>query len=92
LQQQLKTQKLKTFLELSSKIYLDLVNFFYGNIKFNGGLLKSSVEGFQMEITKQAWMDVAGLRQSGAQVRNGELFSGAPKVHVELHGQWKLDE
>jgi len=45
-----------------------------------------------MEITKQAWMDVAGLRQSGAQVRNGELFSGAPKVHVELHGQWKLDE
>ena len=63
LEQHLKTQKLKTFLELSGKVYPDLVKVFYANLKFNNGVLKSSVKGVEMEITMQTWKDVAGIRQ-----------------------------
>ena len=72
LEQHLKAQKLKTFLELSSKVYPDLVKVFYANLKFSNGILKKSVKGVEMEITRQTWKDVAGLRQRGVQVRKGE--------------------
>jgi len=68
----LKAQKLKIFLELSGKMYLDLVKVFYANLKFSNGILKTSVKGVEMEITRQTWKDVAGLRQKGMQVRKGE--------------------
>jgi len=42
LEQHLKTKKLKTFLELSSKVYPDFVKVFYANLKFSNGILKSS--------------------------------------------------
>ena len=53
-------------------MYPDLVKVFYANLKFSNGVLKSSVKGVEMEITRQAWKDVAGLRQRGVQVRKGE--------------------
>ena len=55
------------------KIYPDLVKVFYANLKFNNGILKSSVKGVEMEITRQTWKDVAGLRQMGVQVQKGEI-------------------
>jgi len=73
LEQHLKAKKLKTFLELSGKVYPDLVKVFYANLKFNNGILKTSVKGVEMEITRQIWKDVADLRQRGVQVRKGEL-------------------
>jgi len=50
---------------------LDLVKVFYTNLKFNNGILKSSVKGVDMEITRQTWKDVAALRQKGVQIRKG---------------------
>ena len=32
----------------------------------------SYVKGVNMEITRQTWKDVAGLRERGVQVRKGE--------------------
>ena len=52
LEQYLKAQKLKTFLELSGKVYADLVKVFCANLKFSNGVLKSSVKGVEMEITR----------------------------------------
>jgi len=72
LEQHLKAQKLKTFLELSGKVYPDLVKVFYANLKFNNEILKTSVKGVEMEITRKTWKDVVGLRQRGVQVRKGE--------------------
>jgi len=72
LEQHLKAKNWKTFLELLGKVYPDLVKVFYANLKFSNGILKSSVKGVEMEITRQTWKDVAGLRQRGVQVRKGE--------------------
>ena len=72
LEQHLKYQKLKTFLELSGKIYPNLVKVFYAYLKFNNYILKSSAKGVDMEITRQTWKDVVGLRQKGVQVLKGE--------------------
>jgi len=82
LEQHLKGKKLKTFLELSGKVYPDLVNVFYANLKFSNGILKTSVKGVEMEITRQTGNDVVGLRQSGVQVRKGETsaVNGFKKV------------
>ena len=74
LEQHLKSQKLKIFVELSHKIYPHLVKVFYENLKFRNDILKSSVKGVDMEITRQTWKDVAGLRQRGVQVRKGETI------------------
>ena len=63
---------MKTFLELSGKMYPNLAKVFYANLKFRDGVLKSSVKGVDMEITRQTWKDVAHLRQKGVQVRKGE--------------------
>ena len=53
-------------------MYPDLVKVFYANLKFRDGVLKSSVKGVDMEITRQTWKDVAHLRQKGVQVCKGE--------------------
>jgi len=74
LKQHLKTQKLNTFLELLGKVYPDLVKMFYVNLKFNNGILKTSIKGLEMEITRQTWKDMVGLRQRGVQVRKGETI------------------
>ena len=63
--QQLKHQKLKSFLELSGKIYLDLVKVFFTYLEFKNDVLLSSIEGVQMEINKRAWKDVVGLKSRG---------------------------
>jgi len=63
LEQHLKSKKLKTFIELLGKIYLDLVKVFYAILKFNNGILKSSVKGVEMEITRKTWKNVTSLRQ-----------------------------
>jgi len=52
--QQLKHQKLKTFLELSMKIYPDLVKVFFTNLEFKNDVLLSSIKGVHMEINKKA--------------------------------------
>jgi len=72
LNQHFKAQKLKTFLELLGKVYSDLVKVFNANLKFSNDILKLSVKGVEMEITRQTWKDVDGLRQRGVQVRKGE--------------------
>ena len=51
-------------------MYLDLVKVFYANLKFSNGILKTSVKGVEMKITRQTWKDVAGLRQIGVQYFN----------------------
>ena len=72
LEQHLKAKKLKTFLELSGKVYPNLAKVFNANLKFSNGILKTSVKGVEMEITRKTWKFVAGLRQRGVQVRKGE--------------------
>ena len=59
LKQHLKAKKLKTFLECSGKVYPDLVKVSYANLKFSNGILKISVKGVEMEITRQTWKEVA---------------------------------
>jgi len=71
--QQLKHQRLKTFLELSGKIYPDLVKVFFTNLELKNDVLMSSIKGVRMEINKKAWKDVAGLKSKGVQVRKGEI-------------------
>jgi len=66
--QQLKHQRLKSFLELSGKIYPDLVKVFFTNLEFKNDMLLSSIKGFHMEINKKAWKDVVGLKLTGVQV------------------------
>ena len=70
--QQLKHQKLKFFLELSGKIYPDLVKVFFTNLEFKNDVMLSSIKGVPMEINKRAWKDVVGLKSRGVQVRKGE--------------------
>jgi len=60
--QQLKHQTLKSFLELSGKIYPDLVKVFFTNLEFKNDVLLSSIKGVHMEIKKKAWKDVVGLK------------------------------
>jgi len=72
LEQHLKVKKWKTFLELSGKVYPNLVKVFYVNLKFSNGIRKTSVKGMEMEITRQTWKDKAGLRQRGVQVHKDE--------------------
>jgi len=62
---QLKHQKLNSFLELSGKIYPDLVNVFFTNLEFKNDVLLSNIKGVQMEINKRAWKDVVGLKPRG---------------------------
>jgi len=64
---------LKSFLELSGKIYPDLVKVFFTNLEFKNDVLLSSIKGVQMEINKRAWKDVVGLKPRGVQVRKGEI-------------------
>jgi len=71
--QQLKHQKLKSFLELSGKIYPDLVKVFFTNLEFKNGVLLSSIKGVRMEINKRAWKDVVGLKPRGLQMRKVKL-------------------
>jgi len=59
LEQHLKAQKLKTFLELLGKLYPDLMKVFYANLKFRNGILKSSVKCVEIEITRQTWKGCA---------------------------------
>jgi len=70
--QQLKHQMLKSFLEISGKIYPNLVKVFFTNLEFKHDVLLSSIKGFRMEINKKVWKVVAGLKSRGMQVRKGE--------------------
>jgi len=63
--QQLKHQRLKTFLELSRKIYPDCVKVSLTNLQFKNDVLLSSVKGVHMEISKKALKDLAGLNIIG---------------------------
>jgi len=85
--QQLKHQKLKTFLELSGKIYPDLVNMFFTKLEFKNDVLLSSIKGVQMEINKRAWKDVVGLKSRGVQVRKGEtgLFQNSTRCNTMVN-------
>jgi len=70
--QELKHQKLKSFLELSGEIYPDLVKVFFTNLEFKNDVLLSSIKGVEMEINKRAWKVVVGLKPRGVYVRKGE--------------------
>jgi len=85
--QQLKHQKLKTFLELSGKNYPDLVKVFFSNLEFKNDMLLSSIKGIQMEINKKAWKDVVGLKTRGVQVRKGETEVVPEFNKVQYYGQ-----
>ena len=49
-----------------------MVKVFYANLKFNNDILKSSVKGVEMEITRKTWKHVVVLTQRVVQVRKGE--------------------
>jgi len=85
--QQLKHQKLKSFLELSRKIYPDLVKVFFTNLEFKNDVLLSNIKGVQMEINKRAWKDVVGLKLSGVQVRKGETGVVLEFNKMQYYGQ-----
>jgi len=85
--QQLKHQKLKSFLELSGKIYPDLVKVFFTNLEFKNDVLLSSIKGVQMEINKRAWKDVVGLKPRGVQVRKGETGAVPEFNKMQYYGQ-----
>jgi len=58
--QQLKHQKLKSFLELSGKIYPDLVKVFFTNLEFKNDLLLSNIKGVQWRSKRELgkmWLD-----------------------------------
>ena len=85
--QQLKHQKLKSFLKLSGKIYPDFVKVFFTNLEFKNDVLLSSIKGVQMGINKRAWKDVVGLKSRGVQVRKGETRV-VPKFNkMQYYGQ-----
>jgi len=85
--QQLKHQRLKSFLELSGKIYRDLVKVFFTNLEFKNDVLLSSIKGVRMEINKKAWKDMGGLKPRGVQVRKGETRSVQEFNKVQYYGQ-----
>jgi len=85
--QQLKHQMLKSFLELSGKIYPDLVNVFFTNLEFKNDMLLSSIKGILMEINKKTWKDVTGLKSRGVQVRKGETGVVPEFNKVQYYGQ-----
>jgi len=85
--QQLKHQKLKSFLELSGKIYPDLVKVFFTNLEFKNDVLLSNIEGVRMEINKRAWKDVLGLKSRGVQVRKGETGVVPEFNKMQYYGQ-----
>jgi len=69
----LKEQKLKRFLELTGKIYPDLVKVFYTNFQFSDNSLISHVKGVNMVITSDVWSVVTGLKSSGMRINRGNL-------------------
>ena len=85
--QQLKHQKLKSFLELSGKIYPELVKVFFTNFEFKNDVLLSSIKGVQMEINKRDWNDVVGLKPRGVQVRKGETGAVPEFNKMQYYGQ-----
>ena len=85
--QQLKHQRLKSFLKLSGKIYPDLVKVFFTNLEFKNDMLLSSIKGIRMEMNKKAWKDVAGLKLRGVQVRKGEIGAVPEFNKVQYYGQ-----
>ena len=60
---------------------------FYVNLKFGGGVLKSNAKGVQMEITRKAWKDVAGLRQREVHVKYKETKTVEEFKIVQYFGQ-----
>ena len=82
--QQLKHQKMKSFLELLGKIYSDLVKVFFTNLEFKNDVLLSNIKGVQVEINKRAWKDLVGLKSRGVQVRKGEtgLFQNSKRCNT----------
>ena len=85
--QQLKHQRLKSFLELSGKIYPDLVKVFFTNLEFKNDILLSNIKGICMEINKKAWKLVVGLKSRGVQVRKGETRVVPEFNNVQYYGQ-----
>jgi len=51
--QQLKHQRLKSFLEVSGKVYPNLVKEFFTNLEFKNDML-SSIKGIHRQINKKA--------------------------------------
>ena len=78
---------MKSFLELSEKIYPDLVKVFFTNLEFKNDVLISSIKGVQMEINKRAWKDVVGLKPRGVQVRKGETGAIPEFNKMQYYGQ-----
>ena len=64
---------LRCFLEMSGKIYPDLVKVFYPNLQFNGDTLLSHVKGVNLEITNEVWTVVIGLMFSDLRINNGNI-------------------
>jgi len=85
--QQLKHQKLMSFLELSGKIYPDLVKVFFTNLEFKNDVLLSSIKGVQMENNKRAWKDVVGLKSRGVQVKKGKAGAVPEFNKMQYYGQ-----
>jgi len=58
---------------MSGNIYPDLVRVFYTNLQIVGDTIYSHVKGVDMEITREVWSDVAGLKYVGLRINKGTL-------------------
>ena len=85
--QKLKHQRLKSFLELSRKIYPDFVKVFFTNLEFKSDVLLSSIKGVRMKTNKKAWKDVVGLKSRRVQVRKGQTGAIQEFNKVQYYGQ-----
>jgi len=85
--QQLKHQRLKIFLELSGKVYPDLVKVFFTNLEFKNNVLLLTNKGICMEINKKAWKDVVRIKARGVKVRKGETGVVQEFNKVQYYGQ-----
>jgi len=54
----LQHQHLHTFLEMTGKVYPQLIKVFYTNLTFEGVVLKSQVKVVDIEVTSHVWNDL----------------------------------
>jgi len=69
----LKEQLLKRFLEMSRNIYPNLVRVFYTNFQIIGDNICSHVKWVDMEITREVWTAIIGLKHVGLRINKGNI-------------------
>ena len=58
---------------MKGNIYPDLIRVFCTNLKFEGNYLVSHVKSVDMEITREVWASVPGLKYVGLRINKGNI-------------------